>query len=273
MWYAITRAIMSKKAVKESGRTIQSVKTACSLVETLQELGDAGTTEIAQQVDAPKSVVYNHLSTLCECGLVIKDGEKYRLSLRFFNIGEEIRNRRTVFQVARPKVEDMANESGEFAHLFVREGTWGYTLHRAKGSEAIATTSRIGKRSYLHRTAAGKAILAHTDKEQVERIIEARGLPAQTENTITQRDELFTELKKIRDNGVAISDEECVKGARSVGAPIIGPTNEVLGAISISGPVARLDDDRVNGEISELVYKTANFIEITISTQEEPSLS
>ena len=262
---------MSKRAVKESGRTIQSVKTANSLIETLQEFDEAGTTELAERLEVSKSVVYNHLSTLCECGLVVKEGNSYRLSLRFLNIGESIRRKQTLYQAAKPKVEDMADESGEFAHLMVMEGTWGYTLHRAKGTNAIATTSRIGKRSYLHKTAAGKAILAHTDEEQVKEIIESRGLPAQTENTITEVDELSDELEEIRRNGVAISDEECVKGARSVGAPIVGPANDVLGAISISGPVARLNDDRVHGELSDLVYKTANFIEMTISTKENPA--
>lgn len=262
---------MNKNPETNSARSIQSVKTACSIMDALQELDGAGTTEIAKHKNVSKSVVYNHLSTLCESDFVVKEGDSYRLSLRFLNIGEEIRNRSAIYQVAKPKIEDMANECGEFTHLIVSEQGWGYTLHRAKGSKAIATTSRIGKQSYLHRTAAGKAILAHIDMEEVKEIIEMRGLPAQTEKTITEPDELYLELETIRENGVAISDEECVKGARSIGAPIIGPKDEVLGAISVSGPTTRLSDERVKSELSKLVVKTANFIEITISTQEAPA--
>lgn len=262
---------MGSKSPSGSARSIQSVNTACSIIELLQEVDEAGITEVANHLDIAKSVAYNHLSTLYENGFVVREGDTYRLSLRFLNIGEGIRTKRTLYEKGKPKIEDMAEECGEFTHLMTEERGWGYTLHRAKGPKAVATTARIGKQNYLHRTAAGKAILAHIDINEVKEIINIRGLPAQTKNTITEPEELFTELETIRDKGVAVSDEECVKGARSVGAPITGPTDNILGAISISGPTARLNEERIENELSELVDKTANFIEITLSTQEASS--
>lgn len=261
---------MSKQTQKNPpGRPVMAVNTACTIIEGLRELGDAGVTELADYLDLSKSVVYNHLSTLQKNGFIIKDDTTYRLSFHFLNIGEEIRHDELLYQAAQKNVEKLAEESGEYAHLMVLEQGRGYYLHRAKGPKAVATTSRIGKWDYLHRTGAGKAILANLDREHVEDIIQTHGLPAQTENTITDLDRLFNELETIREDGVAVSNEECVKSARSIGAPIIGPAGEVLGAISISGPTTRVKDERLSHELSERIVKTANYVEMTINTQEQ----
>lgn len=243
--------------------------TTCSIIKGLQEHESAGVTELADHLEMSKSVVYNYLTTLQENGFVVKENTTYRLSLQFLNIGEEIRNNKSLYQAAKPKVDDLATESGEFAHLIVPERGWGYCLYRAKGENAVATTSRIGKQDYLHRTGAGKAILAHLDPECVEEIIQTQGLPPKTDNSITDHKQLYQELENIRENDVAIADEECINGARAVGAPIIGMTGKVLGAISISGPTARLKGNHLHEDLAELVVKTANYIEITINTREE----
>lgn len=249
-------------------RTIEAVERTASIIEGLRDLQSAGVTELAEHVDISKSVVYNYLRTLQQSGLVVKSGTTYQLSLEFLDIGEELRHNKTLYQAAKPRVNDLAAESREFAHLFVPERGLIYCLHRAKGNNAVATTSRIGKPDYLHRTSAGKAILAHLDSERVNEILDTWGLPPKTENTITDRDKLETELERIRDRGVAISNEECINSARAVGAPVLGPEDKVRGAISLSGPTERLKEKRVEQELSELVTRTANYIEVAINTHE-----
>jgi DNA-binding IclR family transcriptional regulator len=64
-------------------------------------------------------------------------------------------------------------------------------LHRANSDTAVSLDTYIGKEVPLHSTGNGKAILAHLPPERVEEIIEMRGLPKATENTITEPDALF----------------------------------------------------------------------------------
>jgi len=62
----------------------------------------------------------------------------------------------------------------------------GIYLHRSTGELAVNSDSYIGHRVHLHNTALGQAILAHLPAERVEEIVDRYGLPASTENTITE---------------------------------------------------------------------------------------
>lgn len=260
---------MSKQDERSTGgRPIQAVNTTFTIIKGLQELNTAGITELSEHLNISKSVVYNHLVTLQQNDFVVKEGKKYHLGLQFLNVGESIRKNKILYQVAKSKVNELADASGEYAHLIVPEHGWGYCLHRAQGKSSVATTSRIGKQNYLHQTASGKAILSQLSRERVEEIIEMHGLPGVTQHTITDRETLFDDLETIQTEQVAVSDEECIRGARAVGAPISDQDGNVLGAISISGPTTRLKGEYLYDELSELIIKTANYIEITLNTRE-----
>lgn len=81
------------------------------------------------------------------------------------------------------------------------------------------------------------------DVDHIDAIIDRHGLPAVTENTITTEAELKEELTTIAQRGYAIDDEERVKGMRCVAAPITDESNDPIGAISVSGPTNRFNDD------------------------------
>lgn len=261
---------MASMAEKQTsgGRPVQAVGTTFEIVRALNRLEPAQLTELADHLGISKTVVYNHLITLSNEGFVVKDGDVYRLSLEFLNIGVRLRKENVLYNAGKSQVNTLAEETSEFAHLMFFEQGMGYYVHRAKGSNAVATISRVGKRDYLHRTAAGKAILSELDDEEVRRIANERGLPSQTSNTITDVEELLSKLEEIRERGVAFSQEECVQGACAVGAPVNSSEGEVLGAVSISGPTARLKDERLENELADQVQKKANYIEMSINTSE-----
>lgn len=95
---------------------------------------------------------------------------------------------------------------------------------------------------YLPACGVGKAILANFPRERVSDVVEEYGLPAWTENTITDEESLYEELNRIRNRGVAFDDEERIRGLQYVAAPI-QCDGELLGAISVSGPKKRFADE------------------------------
>lgn len=159
----------------------------------------------------------------------------------------------------------LAEETGELANLLVEEHGKGLYLYRAQGENAVQTDSYIGQRVSLHNTALGHAILAHLPRKRVNEIIDRHGLPATTENTITEPEELFNRLEKVRKEGVAFDDEERVKGLRCVAVPIVSNDESVEGAISISGPTSRFQDQKFRNVLPEKLEKAANVIELNIT--------
>ena len=117
----------------------------------------------------------------------------------------------------------------------------------------------LGSRSPVHASGVGKAILAHTADKDLTAILEKRGLTRFTDATIDTPADLRAELARIRELGYALDDEEHAIGLRCVAAPIFDENAKAICAISLSGPTARIGDDRL-GELGWAVRQTAEQI-------------
>jgi len=246
------------------GRTVDAVDTTCDVIYALQELGGAGVTELADHLGCSKAAVHSHLNTLLVNELVTKDDDTYSLSLRFLDLGRYVRSEVEIYEIVEEEIEKLAEETGEVAQFMVEEHGRGVYLHKARGENAIQTASYVGGRNMLHCTALGKAILSELPREYVERIIDRHGLLRQTPNTITDREDLFAELERVREEGVAFDREEILEGMRCVATPTVDRDGRLLGAVSVTGPISRMHEERLD-ELGERVRHAANVIEINVA--------
>jgi DNA-binding IclR family transcriptional regulator len=246
-------------------KPIQATETSFRVLEALKRLDGATVTELATELDLPKSTVHNHLATLEANEYAVRNDETYRVGLRLLELGEHTRNRMTVYEVSKPDLEDLADETGELANLAVEEHGRGIYLCRAEGDSAVRTDSYAGMRSHLHCTALGKAILAHRPRDRVDEILDERGLPERTDSTITDRESLYEELDRVRERGIAFDREERLAGLQCVAAPITTDDDRAIAAISVSGPTSRMQGERFEEAIPERLSDAANVIELNIT--------
>jgi IclR family KDG regulon transcriptional repressor len=248
---------------------IQSVNITLSIINALQQRGKARVSELASDLGHAKSTIYEHLATLEQNQLVTRDGNAFRLSLSFVEIAHDIKHQRYNYSIIKEKVDELASETGEYAQFGSEEyGKLTYA-YRSGGGSDINEHFQLSIKESLHCTALGKATMAFMSEERVEEIVDRQGLERKTENTITDYDTLIDELEKTRERRYAIDDEEFATGLRCVAVPIIENHryhSEVLGAIGIFGPVSRLTDDRLQGELAAEVKRFANLIEIASNT-------
>ncbi|MFD1588284.1 IclR family transcriptional regulator [Halorientalis brevis] len=247
------------------GRTLKSLERSFAIIAELKSRDGAGVTELANVTGLSKSSVHKHLATLRAGDFVRKDGDVYRLGLRFLDIGGHVRNQIEGNTLIREKLRDLAEESGETAQFTVTEHGQAVVLYRETGSHGVFSKGRVGKRFDMHLTAAGKAMLAQMPEDQVRRLVETDGLTAATENTITSEAELFAELEAIREQGFAVNESESTKGLRAVAVPIMDPNDDVLGAFAVAGPAHRLKDDRLTNEIPDLIHRSVNELELNLA--------
>lgn len=245
-----------------SGRKVKSVQTTCEILETLHAIDGGRISELAAKTGYSKATVHSHLATLRENEFVVKRGNTYNISLKFVDFATYAKKDVSIYEIAREEVERLAEETNEVANFMVEEHGRGVFLHKSRGKDAIQTASYAGNRKELHCTALGKAILSQFPDERVEAILDAKGMPEYTENTITDKEELFEELETIREENVAFDDEEILPGLRCVAAPIHVQDKEIHSAISISGPTSRFRGKRFRNELVETVQSAANIIEV-----------
>ncbi|SIR64316.1 transcriptional regulator, IclR family [Haladaptatus litoreus] len=244
---------------------VKAVETTATILKKVAELDGAGVTELSNHLDITKGTVHNHLTTLEEHELVVKDGNQFRLGLRFFQFGEQIKNQHKIYEVGMPEVDKLAEETGELGNILVEEHGRGIYLYRAEGENALSLDTGIGSRVYLHQTGLGKAILAHMPKDRVEAIIDEHGLEPSTTHTVSTREELFDDLERIREQGYALDMEERAEGIRCVAAPVITNDGTVRGAVSVAGPASRMRDDHLESTVPDMVMRAANVISINLS--------
>ena len=246
-------------------RPVETVERAIALLEYLKVNGPTGIGELAAEFDCAKSTVHRHLRTLEANSLLVREDDEYRLGTRLLDYGIGARNRYPLFREARPKVDELAEETEEKIWCTVEEHGRSIHIYGARGKRSVRTYARVGYQNYLHQHAAGKAILAHMPGDRVAEIVAGYGLPARTEHTITDPDDLWDELETIRDRGYAFNIEESVEGLHAIGAPITDENDIAIGAISISGPANRLQGTRLREELPSLLLGTVNEIVINLA--------
>lgn len=251
--------------MSDSPKRIHSVDKAVRIINSLQKLDEAGVTEIADHLGMKKATVHHHLRTLENNELIVQSqNSKYQLGIRFLEYGEYAKQKLPIYEMSIPEVDKLAEKTGELGNLLVEEHGRGIYLHRARGEQAITLDTGTGTRVYLHHTALGKAVLAHLPTPRVEEILDRHGLPQTSENTITDRDALFDELRTIRAQGYAVDNGERVEEVRAVAAPVMKKT-EVLGAVSVAGPTSRFEREEFTEELPPLVKEAADVISVNLT--------
>jgi DNA-binding IclR family transcriptional regulator len=215
-----------------------------------------GVSELGRRVRLPKSTVHRLLSILVREGFVERTAdERYRLSLKLYEIGQEVVSSRVLRQVGHVPLEKLHNDSNEAAHLAVLSGPDVVYLDRLESPQMMGLFTKVGRRRSAHATSSGKVLLAYGSQADVDDAV-AAGLARLGPRTITNRTRLNHALAEIRKAGYAISSDESAPGVVSIGAPIFDGAGSCVAAVSVAGPVIRMPSER-HDQLVRMVVKTA----------------
>lgn len=255
-----------------------SVERSFAILRELIAQENSSMTEISEELDIPSSTMHDHLSKLIELGYVTRDGNQYQPSMRIMELAEHHRQRMPLYQHSKPQLQDLTNQIGEHATVMIEENGLGTLVYTTESDCNVNFAPHPGSQMKLHRTGEGKAILAYLSEDRRREIVNQheldnnhspsvgnRNIPPKTQSTITDENELFTELETVREQGYAFASEELIRGIRSIGVPIISDDSIVMGSIGIYSPVNKLTDDTFHEEFPDLLLRKANIIEININ--------
>ncbi|MEW6045500.1 MAG: IclR family transcriptional regulator [Bacillota bacterium] len=239
---------------------VQSVERVFQIIDALARKS-AGVSELARVTGMHKATVHRFLVTLRRLGYVeeLPDGSGYQLGLRLIELGGRVLSRLDFREVARPYLAELRDTTRLTVHMAVLDGTEVVYVEKLDSPANIRMASYVGTRNPVYCTALGKAILSALPPADVQQILQKIRLVPRTARTLKTTEELLEDLDRSRRRGFSVDDVENEDGIRCVGAPVYRHTGEVLGAISVSGPVFHVPPDRVE-ELGRQVNETARLI-------------
>lgn len=230
--------------MRQIGRyKIKSLEKALKILEFFDEKGkELSATQIHQRLGLSKSSVFRILCILEEANYLERNAEtlRYKLGFKCYHLGSLVEGTNEIRQLALPFLEELVRKCDETVHLVVLDHGEALYVDKIEGEKAVRVVSRVGLRLPAHCSGVGKVLLAALPGATLEKIIRERGLPRFTNNTITDSEDLKAELARVRKRGYAIDNEEIEDGLKCVAAPVRNSNDQVIAAISISGPKERL---------------------------------
>ena len=233
---------------KKSIRFIQSLKRAAEIMEYIAKNENlAGITAISNGLDLSKSTVHGLVSTLAQMDYLQQDRRtgEYSLGIKLFELGQIVYYNTDLLTVAHPFLQKLVSKHQETVHLAVLSKVDVVYIDKVASNQSVGIISRIGKRNPAYCTGVGKVLLAGIPVERLDEMIKIISFRKFTEKTIVEPELLKEELVQVRKNGYAVDMEEIEIGLVCVAVPIRNYEGRVVAAISLSGPLSRMEKERL----------------------------
>ena len=245
--------------------TVKALDRGMALLVNLSKIDLATLSELALRTGMAPSTAHRLLRTMQQHGLVSFDEttQYWMVGVEAMRIGSSFTRRTGVVEAGRGVMHKLMEATGETANMAICDNGDVVFISQVETHEAIRAFFRPGTRGPMHASGIGKALLAELDRDEVEQILQKKGLPSFTDNTITSSVALFANLDVIRNRGWAIDDEERNTGMRCLASPIYNEFAEAVAGISVSGPSVRITD-QILAEFGPMVKRAAAEITKTI---------
>ena len=223
--------------------------------------------ELTSSMGVEKGQLYRSLKTLEKAGFLSAESDnRFELTpvVNTLSSAAASARQRSLVEVARPFMDQLASETGESVNLFVLAGDRAVCVDRRESIHQVRLASPLGISAPLHAGAVPKAMLANLPESAWNAVLEKLGsLPRYTAGTEVDPDKLRAELLVTRERGYSVSDEDYDASARGVGAAVFDASLHVVAGMSVGGPSFRVDDATLH-RFGKLISQVARAMSKTL---------
>jgi DNA-binding IclR family transcriptional regulator len=228
----------------EAKSSIQVIERMMALLEVLARHHDAvSLKQLSRETGLHPSTAHRILGAMAASGFVERaQAGAYRLGIRLLELGNIVKSRINIREIALPFMQALHARLGESVNLGVRhDDEIVYVERTSSGRSSVRVVHLVGARAPLHATAVGKLFLVEDGVQKLREYVKRTGLPGFTPTTLTSLPALEKELDRVRRHGVAFDNEEIEQGLRCIAAPVRDDTGELIAGLSVSAPAERYD--------------------------------
>ncbi|WP_338753440.1 IclR family transcriptional regulator [Bacillus sp. FJAT-52991] len=213
--------------------------------------------EITQKSGMPKPTVFRFLSSLEECGMLMKSRHtgqdvRYHLGLKLLELGNVVADQLEIRTISKPWMERLCHDVNEDVLLATLDGNEAVYIEKIESNQKVRLHIRVGKRSNLYTGSGPKLLLAFLSEEQRKNVIAQINIEENADHLIQSEEALFHHLEQIKNQGYSVSVGEQERETIGISYPIRDYSNQVIAALSVSGPVSRMHEQF----LKEIQWKT-----------------
>jgi DNA-binding IclR family transcriptional regulator len=232
-----------------------------------------GIADMAEELDLGRSTTHRYATTLVTLGYLEQGpSRKYRLAARVSNVGLSLLDSMVIRHIAPEHLRELRARTGHTTSLGILGGAEVVYIDRWRGSRqgqyAVDVGTCVGMRLPIHRTAAGKVLLAHLPVAEQRNLIAELRLVRRSRKTktITTKRALCAEIERIlAEGGTAVEDEELFAGRRALAAVVVGTESQPLAAVEVSTPAQAYTLSELSEQLGPAVTATALHIASAMS--------
>ncbi len=217
--------------------------------------------DLAAEISLNKASLLRILRTLEAEKILLRFGDNYGLGPRVLELGNAYLSTLSVHEVAQPYMASLAETCDQTVSLAILDEFDVVYIAIEHAQRDVGIQGEIGGRHPAHATGLGKVLLADLDEARLSGLLENRELKPLTNRTITTAAALRERLEQVKQEGVALDDEERGIGIRCVAAPIRDRSGKVVAGLSVAGPIFHMTDDKLPLYTEKLLLNAATISE------------
>lgn len=217
--------------------SMSSLEKGLFLLELFQEPPHRFTlSEVVSLTGMNRTTAYRNLATLENRGYLARDpgGKSYRLGPANYMLGNLYLYSGNYVERIYNLLEEIAEITRESVGMARRDGDKVMSIYSVEAHQSIKMNDRPGTFYPMNKGTYGKCLMAYHDEEEVAPMLERQRFEKTAPNTLTDKDEILAEYKKIREQGYVLSVEETLSYVIGVGVPLAGKDKRVHNVVAVS---------------------------------------
>jgi IclR family pca regulon transcriptional regulator len=244
------------------GDFVQSLERGLSVIRAFDaDHPKLSLSEVAAATGLSRAAARRFLHTLVHLGYMHNNGGRFSLRPKILELGYAYLSSLSLPEVAMPHLEELVEQVRESSSVCELDGDDVVYIARVPTKRIMRVTISVGTRFPAYATSMGRVLLAAQQDEWLDKYLATVNLQGLTGHTITSPPGLRQELRKIRNRGWAIVDQELEEGLRSLAAPIRDADGTVIAAVNISTHAARRSLESIVQDLLRPLLATAERIE------------
>ncbi len=242
----------------EEKNPIQVADRLFGCLEYLAQNGSCALVELATALELNKSTIDRILNSLIHLGYVEQyhSTGRYELTMKLVGLSGLYMKKMNVVEQVKPFLSRLMNDTKETIHFVKRTGNQVVYIHKVESFyNSVQMVSMVGNRLPIYCSGVGKAIACQMSEEELKVLWDSSNIEKRTPFTLTEFSDFQKELELVKERGYALDNEENEMGVRCIAANLPGLCGCNDYAFSISAPINRMSEERIQ-ELSKLLLQT-----------------